>query len=150
MDTTLACESFRYNNEEQWFELILKCTEFPSVNSAHGINTKTNVVYDQPWLVRFKNEIKDQLTIADPRKYCPWITDSSVYYIATKFILNTYFNSRDLDNLQKYMQDRIAEAVFINDARIIEVHQYKAFRPGDYEYGIVRFGISNYDYNEFR
>lgn len=150
MDKELACKSFTYDNDERWFEMVMKCTELPSVNSAHGINTKTNVVYDQPWLVKFKQELADQLTFADPRGHCPWIKSTITFGLSIKYILKQYMWSRDLDNLHKYTQDRIAEACYINDSHIIEIHMWKNFRPGDFEYMIIHFGASDYDYNQFR
>lgn len=150
MNVDLACNSFEYNNEQHWFQMMVKCTEFPSVNSAHGINTKTKVVYDQPWVTQFRNEVRDQFIFADPVKYCPWITNSQIYYLIIKFIIKQYYWSRDYDNMVKIFQDEIASAVHINDSHIVEGHQYKAFKPGDYEYAIIRFGVSTYDYNEFR
>lgn len=149
MNTELACKSFRYDNIEGWFEMMIKCTEFPSVNSAHGINTRTKVVFDQPWVIQFRSEIRDQMIFADPRKHCPWITDTQVYYLYIKYIIKQYFWSRDLDNMVKIFQDEIAGAMHINDSHIIEGHQYKCFMPGDYEYAIIRVGISKHNYNEF-
>jgi Holliday junction resolvase RusA-like endonuclease len=150
MNIDLAENSFEYNNEEKWFRLILKCTEIPSVNSAHGINTKTKVVYDMPWLTKFKQELSDQLIISDPRKHCPWIKDTPTFYLAMKFIIKHSMWSRDLDNMVKFTQDRIAEAIWINDSHIIENHVWKNFKEGDYEYVIAQLGASTYNYNQFR
>lgn len=149
MNNDLACESFKYDNTECWFEIVMKCTEFVSVNSATQINTHTKVVYDAPWTTRFKSELKDQLIFADPVRYCPWITNSNLYYLAIKYIYKQYFWSRDLDNVHKYTQDMIADACHINDSHIIEIHMWKNFLPGDFEYMIIKFGTSNYDYNQF-
>lgn len=150
MDTGLACESFRYDNDERWFEMMLKCTELVSVNSAHQMNLKQGRVFDAPWTTRFKNELKDQLTLADPRKYCKWLDNGNIFFLAVKYVLKQYYWSRDLDNLHKYTQDCIADACYLNDSRIVEVHIWKDFRPGDYEYMIVKLGVSSYNYNEFR
>lgn len=150
MNTDLAVKSFTYDNLERWFEIVMKCTEFVSVNSSLGINNRTKTVFEQPWLTRFKSELSDQLILADPVSKCPWITESQVYFLAVKMIFKKYFWARDLDNTIKYTQDRIAEACHINDSHIIELHAWKNFRPGDYEYMIIRFGVSNYDYNQLR
>lgn len=145
----VAAKSFEFDNEARWFQILLKCTEFPSVNSCHGINTKTRVVFDQPWVVEFRGEIKDQLIFIDPRKNCPWIDNRSIYYLYIKFIMKDKFWSRDYDNMIKIFQDEITRAININDARIVEGRQFKAYRPGDSEYALVRFGVSDYNYNEF-
>lgn len=150
MNVDLACKSFEYDNNEGWFQIMLKCTELVSVNSATQMNTKEKRVFDAPWTVRFKSELRDQLIFADPRGNCPWITNSQFYYIAVKYVLKQYFHSRDLDNLHKYTQDMIADACGINDSHILEVHMWKNFNPGDFEYMIIKFGISTYDYNQFR
>jgi Holliday junction resolvase RusA-like endonuclease len=149
MNHDLAKSSFEADNDNHSFTLILRCTELPSVNSAHGINTKTKVVFDMPWLTQFKQELSDQLIFADPKGNCPWITPGKVYFLAIKYILKQYPWSRDLDNLHKYTQDRIAEAIHINDSHIIEIHMWKNYRPDDYEYMIIKFGESLYDYNQF-
>jgi Holliday junction resolvase RusA-like endonuclease len=150
MDTILAEASFRCENiHEQWFEMMFKVTEFTSVNSLHGLNSKTGAVYDQPWTIKFKNEMADQLIAADPKKNCPWITYESNYYIACTYIIKHHMWSRDCDNMHKITQDCICNAIGINDSRIIEIHNYKAYRPGDYEYLIARFGISHYNYQQF-
>ena len=149
MDTGLAFDSFQYNNDECWFELIVKATEFPSVNSLYGINTKNRTIYNLPHVIKFQGEIKDQIALTDPKFHCPWITNSAVYYIHFTFILKHYFWSRDLDNMLKSIQDCIFSSLNVNDARIIEHHNFKNFKPGDYEYLIMKVGLSNYPYNQF-
>lgn len=149
MDSNLATQSFEFDNEEKSFTIVLKCTELVSVNTAHGINTKTRVIFDNPWLTKFKTEMRNQLIRTDPVKHCPWIKNNQFYYLAVKYVMKHHFHSRDLDNVHKYTQDMIAEACHINDARIIEVHSWKNFRPGENEYIIIKFGVSNYDYNQF-
>jgi len=152
MDTILSQSSFRYSNEpfNQWFEVIYKVTEFTSVNNLHGINTQTKVIYDQPWVTKFKQEMAEQLVAIDPVSKCDWITNGKIYYLANTFIIKHHFFNRDLDNMQKITQDCISDAVHINDSHIVENHNYKAYRPGDYEYLISKFGISNYNYNKYR
>lgn len=153
MDTGLACKSFQYNNDEESFRLILKCTELVSVNSAHGYKLRGESsarVFDAPNTIRFKSEIRDQLTLADPRKYCKWITPEKFYYIAVKYLFNHNFLARDVDNVHKYTQDMLAESCYINDSHILEVHIWKNFKPGDFEYIIIDFGVTKYDYNQFR
>ena len=70
MDAVLSNASFKYDNLKCYFEMMFKVTEFVSVNSAHGINVHNKVVFDQPWLTRFKSEMADQLIITDPKRYC--------------------------------------------------------------------------------
>lgn len=149
MDTELAFDSFRYNNSETWFELILKATAFPSVNQSYGINTRNKTIYTLPHVIQFQNEIKEQVILIDPKSQCPWITESQVYYIHFTFILNHSFWSRDLDNMLKAAQDCIFSCLSVNDARVIEHHNYKNFRAGDYEYLIVKIGLSLYPYDQF-
>ena len=149
METGLAFDSFRYDNEEGWFEIVVKATEFPSVNNTYGINTKTKSIYTLPHVVKFQNEIKDQLILTDPKSRCPWIKGSTSYYVQFTFILNHHFWSRDLDNMIKCTQDCVFSSLNVNDARIVEHHNYKNFKEGDYEYLILRVGVSDYDYNQF-
>jgi len=150
MDTSLALSSFNPHNVECYFDLVLKCTELVSVNTATQINTYNKVVFDAPWTVQFKQEMRDQIIFADPVRNCPWITPTSYYFLAVKYVMKHHFWSRDLDNVHKYTQDMIADACHINDSHILEVHIWKDFKPGDYEYMIIKFGISNHNYNEMR
>lgn len=149
MDASLAVHSFRSYNDDKSFEMIIKCTKFPSVNSLHGINTHTRVVFDLPHVTQFRNEFRDQLIFADPRKNCPWLSPSDIFFFAAKFILKENYFSRDLDNCVKVTQDEIARAIGINDSHIIETHFYKCFRESEWEYLILRFGVSNFNYREF-
>lgn len=149
MNSQLAINSFQSNDQERYFELVLKCTEFTSVNSLHGINTHTKVVFDLPHVTRFRNEFKEQLILADPRKKCKWFDPRLNFFFAAKFILNHGYFHRDLDNCVKVTQDEIARAIGINDSHIIETHFYKALREGPWEYLILKFGVSNYNYQEF-
>jgi Holliday junction resolvase RusA-like endonuclease len=149
MDTELAFDSFRYDNDEHWFELIVKATAFPSVNQLYGINTRSKTVYLLSHVVKFQGEIKDQIILTDPKSHCPWINNNNVYYINFTFILNHSFWSRDLDNMLKTVQDCVFNSLNVNDSRVIEHHNYKNFKPGDYEYLIMKVGLSNYPYNQF-
>lgn len=152
MDSDLAFKSFENNEDEQWFQVMLKCSEFPSINSAHGYRLRGETdarIFDQPWVVKFRGEIRDQLILLDPKKKCKWLNPNDIYYLYIKFILKSYFWNRDYDNCIKIFQDEIFNALHINDSHIVEGHQYKSFRPGDYEYAIIRVGISNYNYKEF-
>lgn len=149
MDVGLALESFRYDNDEGWFEMMVKCTEFVSVNSMYGINSARKVIFASEGLTRLQNELKDQIVLADPKKHCPWISTQQVYYIHFNYILNHGFWTRDLDNMLKAVQDIIFECLGVNDSRVIEHHNYKNFRAADYEYLIFRVGISLHPYNQF-
>lgn len=149
MDVELAINSFRYDNIEGWFEMIVKASEFPSVNNMYGINRKTKAIYTLPHVEKFQGELKDQIIFTDPKKYCPWISEYNVYYIHFTFILNHGFWKRDLDNLLKSPIDVVFQGLGINDARIIEHHNFKTYRPGETEALILRVGLSNYKYNQF-
>lgn len=150
MDTKLALESFTYDNDKMMFEMMMKCVEFPSTNRLYGINSRTKVVYTLPEVARFKCDIKDQIIIADPKKYCDWIVPNANYRIDFSFILKKNFWIRDIDNMIKVVQDAIFECLDVNDSRIIEHHNYKNIRDNsEYEYLIVRLSISDYDYTQF-
>lgn len=149
MDTSLATESFIHNDEEMWFEMVMKCTKFPSVNSLYGINTTNKVVYTLPNVVNFLNELKDQIILTDPRSECKWLTNDKTYYTKFVFILKDNFWIRDVDNMVKEPQDAIFSSLKINDAKIIENHNFKCYKPSMYEYLIIRVGVSKFDYNQF-
>lgn len=145
----ISTNSFNYNNDERWFEIMIKCDELVSINTAHGMNTRTKVVYDNPWTVRFKNQLKQQLIMSDPVKNCPWITYGEIYYLTIYYLFKSGFWSRDLDNVHKITQDIISDACKINDSHILEINLKKFYKPGDYDYAIIKFGTSSLDYNRF-
>ena len=149
MDIGLALKSFRYDNEECWFEIVVKATEFPSVNNLYGINSRSKNIYVLPHVVKFKGELKDQIILTDPKSYCPWLVNSGVYFFHSTFVLNHKFWGRDLDNLLKIPIDVVFQCLRINDVRIIEHHSFKNFKAGDYEFLILKVGISSYPYNQF-
>jgi Holliday junction resolvase RusA-like endonuclease len=149
MEIGLALDSFRYDNEVCWFEIVVKTTEFPSVNSLYGINRRSKIIYTLPHVVKFQGELKDQIILTDPKLHCPWVADSQVYFFHSTFILNHKFWGRDLDNLLKSPIDVIFQCIGVNDARIVEHHSFKNFKPGDYEYLILKVGLSQYPYNQF-
>ena len=68
MDDKLAIESFRYSNEgtNPYFEMIVKCHRIPSVNSQYG-HGRNGQIYRSPELIKFEQELKDQIVIVDPR-----------------------------------------------------------------------------------
>lgn len=152
MSLDLAVESFKYDNDECWFEMMVKCKEFPSVNNMYGINTRSKVVYTLDHVHYFKMQLKDQIVFTDPKDHCPWIATNQVYYLALIFMLKHGFWRRDLDNMIKSTQDAIFQCLGINDARIIELHNYKNELSSDSpsEYLIIKVGLSNYQYNKFK
>lgn len=150
MNHDLASESLKYNNDEKWFELLMRCTEFPSVNNQYGINTHSKSVFLLPHVRKFINELTDQLVISDPKSLCPWILPSGVYFLRIYFIIKREFWSRDVDNMVKVTQDTIFRNLNLNDSHIVESHHYKCFNPGDYEYLIVKVGLTDFNYQQFK
>lgn len=151
MNSKLAIDSFHFDNDKLFFEIMVKCTEFPSTNRLYGINSKTKVVYTLPHVAQFKSDIRDQIILSDPKKHCWWITNTTTYRVDFSFILKHHFWSRDIDNLVKVTQDAIFECLDVNDSRIVEHHNYKNLRENsEFEYLIARISISGYDFNQFK
>ena len=149
MDVGLAIDSFKYSNEEKWFEVLLKCTKFPSVNSMYGINTGTGAVYKDENTYRFEGELKEQLAYCDPLKYCDWIDSSTSFGWKMNFILKQSFWSRDVSNMVKSPEDVLFRSMGINDARVVEGHMFKSYKPGRWERLIVRIYQSSFKYDFF-
>lgn len=149
MNSKIAMESFRFNNDEQWFEMMVKASEFISVNSMYGINKTGQVVFASEGLTKLQNELKDQIALVDPKSKCPWIVSTQVYYIRFNYILSHGFWKRDLDNMLKAVQDIIFTSLGVNDSHVIEHHNFKNYHKGDNEYLIFRIGISSHKYNQF-
>lgn len=145
----IALSSFRYDNEAKWFEVVLKVDYFTSINSAYCINKRTGAIYLSPDMYRMICEVKDQIVITDPVTQCPWVTPDNLYRVTYNFILKSNFFKRDADNCIKKIQDAVFECLHVNDSRIVELHGYKSFKPGDSEYLILRVSESDYDYMQF-
>lgn len=143
MDTGLAITSFKYDNEEMWFEFVLKCTQLVSVNSMYSPGR--HGMFKTPQTVRFENELKDQIILCDPVRHCPWIIPGMMFKVHFNFILKNNFWKRDTSNMVKSPEDVIFRALGINDSRVIEHHDTKSYLPGDYEYLIARISKSNFN-----
>lgn len=149
MDVGLALESFKYDNEKCWFEVMLKCTQFPSVNSMYGINTGTGAVYKDERTILFERELKEQLVYCDPVRYCTWIDPYIAYGWKMNFIIKHSLWNRDVSNMVKSPEDVIFRSIGVNDARVVEGHTYKSYKPGNYERLIVRVYSSDFQYDFF-
>lgn len=149
MDIGLALETFKFDNEKCWFEMCLKCTQFPSVNSMYGINVGTGAVYKDERTILFENELKEQISYCDPLKHCTWIDSFIAYGWTMNFILKQSFWSRDVSNMVKSPEDVIFRSIGINDARVVEGKMYKSYKPGRYERLIVRVFSSDFQYDFF-
>lgn len=149
MDIGLALDSFEFNNDECWFQMILKCTKLPSVNSMYGINTGTGAVYKDESTYRFEKELKEQIAYCDPKSKCPWIEPYIPYGWVLNFVFGNGFWSRDASNMVKSPEDVIFRSLGLNDARVVEGHIYKSYFYGKYERIIIKVFKSNFDYNYF-
>lgn len=148
MDTKLAENSFRFSNEEKWFEIVMKVDKFPSVNNLYETN-RYGARFMRPEVSHMKWMIKEQIIKSDPKKYCDWISPDIPYKVTYNFILKSSLWKRDTDNMIKVMQDGIFESLNVNDARIVEIHGYKSYRNSDHEYLIIRLGRSSYNVFQF-
>lgn len=146
MSSSLAINSFRFDNEQHWFEMMLAADQFTSVNSLYGINRRTGAIYMLAAPRHMKETLQDQLTVLDPVSQCPWISPDMVYSVEYNFVLKSEFWKRDIDNMIKVVQDAVFECLHVNDSHIIEVRSRKMLRAGDNEYLILRVGESNFDY----
>lgn len=149
MDVNLALDSFRYDNDEHWFQLILKCTKLPSVNSMYGINTGTGAVYKDAHTYQFETELKQQLAYCDPLSHCDWIEPSIPYGWHMNFLFGQSFWSRDASNMVKSPEDVIFRALGLNDARVVEGHIFKSYYYGKCERLIVKVFESKFDFSYF-
>lgn len=150
MLSNLSLQSFKYDNDEKWFEIGLKCTCIPSVNSQYGINTYSGSVYKAEYVIKFENEMKDQLAYANPKKYCPWITPQETYGTKWNFIMCYSFWKRDVTNCIKSPEDTLFRSLGVDDSHVLESYQCKSFIKGsDWEYIFIRVWVSRFNWNYF-
>jgi len=147
METSLALETFRYNNEEKWFEIVVKCTHIPSVNSQY--QHYGSMTWKADSLVQFENELQDQLVLADPKKHCPWITRDEVYDVHFNFLMNRNFWKRDVSNCVKSTEDILFRSLNVDDSRVLRHFDAKSFFYSDFERVLIRVCKSNFNYNYF-
>lgn len=150
MDDKLAIESFRFENEGEtpYFEMIVKCHKIPSVNSQYGIG-RHGQVYRSPELVKFEQELKDQIVIVDPKKNCPWIQPMEIYDVHFVFIMNKSFWKRDVSNCVKSTEDIIFRCLGVDDSRVLTHDDRKQFMKGDLEKIIFRINRSHFEWDYF-
>jgi hypothetical protein len=150
MDYSLALTSFRFDNDAHWVEFVLKCTSLVSVNAMYSPGKARGGFFKTPEVMRFENELKDQIIRCDPVASCPWIINSERYGSSYSFILNHNFWNRDCTNLIKSPEDVIFKCLGINDARVVENHATKSFVEGKFEYLIAKIYLSKFDVYYFR
>lgn len=150
MDDKLAIESFRYENsgDNPYFEMIVKCHKIPSVNSQYGIG-KHGQVFRSPELIKFEQELKDQIVIVDPRKNCPWIHKDGTYDVHFGFIMNRSFWRRDVSNCVKGTEDIIFRCLGVDDSRVLRHFDSKQYMKGDLEKIIFRINWSTFEWDYF-
>jgi len=147
MLSDLAVNSFKYDNEKQFFELLIEVPYIASVNSMYGINRRTGAVYLLPEPRRMKEWVHEQVTIVDPISHCPWLDYDSSYDATYRFILKSEYWSRDLDNCIKMVQDGIFECLHLNDSHICRLYGEKYLRSSSQnEHIIFKLQKNNFNY----
>lgn len=148
MDTELSTSSFRYDNDDRWFEMIVECSHIPSVNNQYMFNKGR--VFKAPVLVKFGEELAVQIKRCNPRSVCPWLIPDGVYDLHLNFLMNGNFWKRDTSNCIKSTEDVLFESLGINDNRVLRHFDTKSsIKKSKMEKIIMRVAYSDFDYDYF-
>ena len=115
----------------------------PSVNTMYGISDHGKYMLDE--YVQQRKQVLYHLQCSGYDRNC--IPENCKITLEMGYYLKIAINSRDLDNLQKWTQDTIAEYFKFNDNRIYNMATYKRLIVNS-EKELVHFRIKRFNYNE--
>jgi Holliday junction resolvase RusA-like endonuclease len=138
------------SNKKNEAMFLFKTTFIPSVNAMYQTKIVKGTVrkFRAPEVIQITKELELQLDDLWDETLLPWFrkTSSEKFSFTIQPLLKTGFESRDLDNTNKVVQDVIFSYFEVNDSKIIENHMFKSrYQYSDYEYLIVKISESTFD-----
>lgn len=135
-------------NKKEKDELTLvegkfKVNYIPSVNTLYGISDHGKYMLQE--YLDERRKVWYHLQMSGFDRNC--IPKESKITLEMGYYLKNAINSRDLDNLQKWTQDTIAEYFKFNDNRIYNLATYKRLIVNS-DKELVHFRIKRFDYDE--
>jgi Holliday junction resolvase RusA-like endonuclease len=122
--------------------------EIPSVNSIY-LPRKGGGKYLSPQASEFKNVLQRQLGVLSP-EVIENLKAIPLYHLHIEYVMKKSYGRRDLDNLNKLVQDGIFQFLGVNDSRVVSLNIEKYNRSGgSYEFIIVKLTPSKIDINKY-
>jgi Holliday junction resolvase RusA-like endonuclease len=122
--------------------------EIPSVNSIY-LPRKGGGKYLSPQASEFKNVLQRQLGVLNP-EVIENLKAIPLYHLHIEYVMKKSYGRRDLDNLNKLVQDGIFQFLGVNDSRVVSLNIEKYNRSGgSYEFIIVKLTPSKIDINKY-
>lgn len=154
----MELKSVSRSSDKNEVTIILSTSHIESVNNLYRARVAYKssgkkkvaypVIYKSPEVLRYINEVSEQLDKIDFRKDYPWIFESDYFDVTVQFVMNKSFNSRDLDNCLKIMTDALfGSALGLNDSRIVSWKAWKSYLPeSPDEYIMIKLERSNFNF----
>jgi Holliday junction resolvase RusA-like endonuclease len=122
--------------------------EIPSVNSIY-LPRKGGGKYLSRQASEFKNVLQRQLGVLNP-EVIENLKAIPLYHLHIEYVMKKSYGRRDLDNLNKLVQDGIFQFLGVNDSRVVSLNIEKYNRSGgSYEFIIVKLTPSKIDINKY-
>lgn len=121
MKTILKCD-------ENSIKMIFQIDDrIPSVNQIYQVNRKTGVTYKSPLANKIYQEIQKQITLSGVVDFMPnFIKDRVWFKTSYQFLVRYGFETRDLSNMLKLVEDAIHRKIGIDDHSVIELSCVKS------------------------
>jgi Holliday junction resolvase RusA-like endonuclease len=94
--------------------------EIPSVNSIY-LPRKGGGKYLSPQASEFKNVLQRQLGVLSP-EVIENLKSIPLYHLNIEYVMKKSYGRRDLDNLNKLVQDGIFQFLGVNDSRVVSLN----------------------------
>lgn len=156
----MKLKSVSENSDKNEVTIILSTSHIESVNNLYRARVayKSNgpgkkktaypVIYRSPEVLKYLDEVSEQLEKVDFKSQHPWIFESDYFDVTVQFVMNKSFNSRDLDNCLKIITDALfGKTLELNDSRIVSWKAWKSYLPeSPEEYIMIKLERSNFEF----
>lgn len=124
-------------------KLLLQINDrIPSVNSIYQVNRKSGVLYRAPLATKIYQEIQSQITLSGILDFMPTFIQGRQWFKTTyQFVVRYGFESRDLSNMLKLVEDAIHRKLGIDDHSVIELSCVKSILHLDSHTEFIIFEI---------
>lgn len=124
----------------------------PSVNAIYEFNRKTGARYKTRLANKVYQIIQSQITLSGICDFMPeFLQGHSYFKTKYNFILRYSFDSRDLSNMLKLVEDAIHRKLGIDDSKVVELVCAKSVlnNMSHAEFIVFEISPSNFDMNYF-
>lgn len=140
--------SSKYSEE---LTLMFDLSYIPSFNSMYVHKWTSDgrfIKHRSSTVIKLTGDMESQLDEIWSEDLAPWFwkRNDKYYSLTVQPLFKQGFETRDLDNINKVIQDVIFDYFEVNDSRVIENHMYKSsFKHSDREFLIIKISESRFD-----